>query len=167
MGGLGQNSGESQLSLGWRRRQNQLRTQSAERRRPEGQTAAIQRRQLDHDRKTKARAGFCLVQSLPALRNLFTLRRRKAASIVINNETDGLTIANALFWITNHLNRNTRGCPFAGIVNEVPHHLLKIRALALKLDLLVGVDIDRKAFVAVNLLHGSRERGHYRRNLGD
>ena len=69
--------------------------------------------------------------------------------------------------LAHHLDRDARLRPLAGIVDQVADHLFQVRPLAAEARLLVGIDVDGDAAVAMDLLHGARERGDHRRHLGD
>ena len=69
--------------------------------------------------------------------------------------------------LREHLDRDARLRPLAGIVDEIADHLLEVLLLAAKARALRRVDVDRDAAVVVDLLHGARERRHHRPHVGD
>ena len=67
-------------------RQHQFRPQSADRRVAECETAAIQRRQVDHDRQPQPGSRLGLVQPLAAARDLGALGGRQPAAVVVDDD---------------------------------------------------------------------------------
>ncbi len=57
--------------------------------------------------------------------------------------------------------------PFAGVVDEVTGHLLKVLPLAAKFRLCIGLDLDGDVATAMDLLHGTAQRLDRRRHLGN
>ena len=98
---------------------------------------------------------------------MLALGRRQAAAIVVNDDADNATLAERIGPLSHNLNGHPRRRPFAGIVDEIADHLFEIGTLAVNLPLLVSVHLDGQVFVAMDLLHRTRERGYDRYNLAN
>ena len=138
-----------------RRRQHQLGPQAADRGGAERQRAAIERREIDHDRQAEAGAGLGLVEPvaaprLPPARAPTAVRPGPSSSTTTRSVVPRLRAVGAL---RQHLDGDARLRPLAGIVDQVADHLLEVLPLAAEARLARRLDVDRDAAVAVDLLH--------------
>ena len=152
------------------RRQHQLGPQSADRRGAERQRAAIERREIDHDREAKARAGLGLVEPVAAARapgcaRAATGLRPGPSSSTTTRSVCGLRrIPRA----RSTPRPSTRDCAhLQALSTRLPTISSRSCRSPRKRVVARRLDVDRDAAVAVDLLHRARQRRHDRRDLGD
>src|SRR5262245_27080629 len=81
---------EHEVAVGWLKsgggRQHQLRPEPADGGGAELELAAIELRQLDHDRQAEARARLGLVQPAAAIADLLALLRRQPGTVIVDHQ---------------------------------------------------------------------------------
>src|SRR6476660_607948 len=85
--------------------------------------------EVGDDGEPKSRPRLRLIETLPSLDRLGPVRPGKPRAIVIHQD---LKIAGTV--ASGGADPDVGLGPFAGIVQEVPHHLLEVLFLALKLE---------------------------------
>src|ERR1700748_266285 len=133
--------------------QDQFGSQAANRRIAERQVTSIKTRKIDYDRESQARTRLGLIEPLPAPRSLLAFRRRKPASIVVDNDPQPCPVAALRRSFGQDLDGHPRGCPFAGIVYEVAYHLLQILPFATKPCRRISPDLNGDSAISMNFLH--------------
>src|ERR1043166_553847 len=151
------------------RGQHECRAQAADRCGAERQFAAVEIGEFDDDREAEPRARLRFIKAAPALGFLYlpALPRRKAGAVVVDHQAHDGRMVRRLRPFRHDFEGDARARPFARIVDEVADTLLEVLALAEEARIGRRLDVDRDAAVVMNFLHGARERGHHRPNLGD
>src|SRR5690606_19907853 len=110
-------------------------------------------------------ARLALVKPASALAQYLLPRRgRQARTVVIDEdakEMPPVLLAARLADFDLHARRG----PFAGVVDQIADHFLKVLLLAVKFHFAVVPDNDLQPAFSVNLLHGAHDRADHGRDV--
>src|SRR6476659_1305706 len=105
--------------------------------------------EVGDDGEPKSRSWLRLIETLPSLDRLGPVRPGKPRAIVIHQD---LEIAGTV--TSCGADPDVRLGPFAGIVQEVPHHLLEVLFLALEFKPWTGLHRELKRPVLIDAVQG-------------
>ena len=115
--------------------------------------AAVELREVAHDREAEARARRRFVRAHAALQHCFAERRVEAGAVVVDRDHD-------VAFFDRRGDRHARARPLAGVVEEVAEELVQIFALAAEGVGRRDVDVDREVARRMQPLHRPHEPFH-------